>query len=116
MPLDLYVDDNRRRAVGYRYNNNDILAISLDYYINQAESSWSFDDEEDDDDYNIASSDETVEERKYEGPARPLEELKNLLPRSSRNRVSRLALERALEEGVITAEEAKIVSEAMTCF
>ena len=116
MPLDLYVDDNRRRADGYRYNNNDILAISLDYYINQAESSWSFDDEEDDDDYNIASSDETVEERKYEGPARPLEELKNLLPRSSRNRVSRLALERALEEGVITAEEAKIVSEAMTCF
>ena len=116
MPLDLYVDDNRRRADGYRYNNNDILATSLDYYINQAETSWSFDDEEDDDDYNIASSDETVEERKYEGPARPLEELKNLLPRSSRNRMSRLALERALEEGVITAEEAKIVSEAMTCF
>ena len=116
MPLDLYINDNRRRADGYRYNNNDILATSLDYYINQAETSWSFDDEEDDDDYNIASSDETVEERKYEGPARPLEELKNLLPRSSRNRMSHLALERALEEGVITAEEAKIVSEAMTCF
>ena len=116
MPLDLYINDNRRRADGYRYNNNDVLATSLDYYINQAESSWSFDDEEDDDDYNIVSSDETVEEQKYEGPARPLEELKNLLPRSSRNRVSRLALERALEEGVITAEEAKIVSEAMTCF
>lgn len=114
MPLDLYVDDNRRRADGYRYNNNDILAISLDYYIDQAESSWSFDDEEDDDDDNIVSSDETVE--KYEGSARPLEELKNLLPRSSRNRVSRLALERALEEGIITAEEAEIVSEAMTCF
>lgn len=116
MPLDLYVDDNRRRADGYRYNNNDVLATSLDYYVNQAESSWSFDDEEDDDDYNIVSSDETVEEQKYEGPARSLEEIKNLLPRSSRNRVSRLALERALEEGVITAEEAKIVSEAMTCF
>lgn len=117
MPLDLYINDNRRRADGYRYNNNDILATSLDYYIDQAESSWSFDDEEDDDDDNIVSSDETViEEQKYEGPARPLEELKNLLPRSSRNRVSRLALERALEEGVITAEEAKIVSEAMTCF
>ena len=120
MPLDLYINDNRRRADGYRYNNNDVLATSLDYYIDQAELSWSFDDEEDDDDYNIASSDETVEEpktaEKYEGSARPLEELKNLLPRSSRNRVSRLALERALEEGVITAEEAKIVSEAMTCF
>lgn len=116
MPLDLYVDDNRRRADGYRYNNNDVLATSLDYYIDQAESSWSFDDEEDDDDCNIVSSDETVEEQKYEGPARSLEEIKNLLPRSSRNRVSRLALERALEEGVITAEEAKIVSEAMTCF
>lgn len=120
MPLDLYVDDNRRRADGYRYNNNDVLATSLDYYVNQAESSWSFDDEEDDDDYNIVSSEETVEEpktaEKYEGPARSLEELKNLLPRSSRNRVSRLALERALEEGVITAEEAEIVSEAMTCF
>ena len=120
MPLDLYINDNRRRADGYRYNNNDILAISLDYCIDQAESSWSFDDEEDDDDYNITSSDEVVEEpktaEKYEGPARPLEELKNLLPRSSRNRVSRLALERALEEGVITAEEAKIVSEAMICF
>lgn len=116
MPLDLYINDNRRRADGYRYNNNDVLATSLDYYIDQAESSWSFDDEEDDDDYNIVSSDETVEEQKYEGPARSLEEIKNLLPRSSRNRVSRLALERALEEGVITAEEAKIVSEAMTCF
>lgn len=116
MPLDLYINDNRRRADGYRYNNNDVLATSLDYYIDQAESSWSFDDEEDDDDYNIVSSDETVEEQKYEGPARSLEEIKNLLPRSSRNRVSRLALERALEEGIITAEEAKIVSEAMTCF
>lgn len=123
MPLDLYINDNRRRADGYRYNNNDILATSLDYYINQAETCF-FDDEfaDDDDDYNITSSDEvvaepkTVEERKYEGPARSLEEIKNLLPRSSRNRVSRLALERALEEGVITAEEAKIVSEAMTCF
>lgn len=117
MPLDLYINDNRRRADGYRYNNNDILAISLDYYINQAETCF-FDDEfaDDDDDDNIVSSDETVEEQKYEGPARPLEELKNLLPRSSRNRVSRLALERAFEEGVITAEEAKIVSEAMTCF
>lgn len=116
MPLDLYINDNRRRADGYRYNNNDVLATSLDYYIDQAESSWSFDDEEDDDDYNIVSSDETVEEQKYEGSARPLEELKNLLPRSSRNRVSRLALERALEEGIITAEEAEIVSEAITCF
>lgn len=116
MPLDLYINDNRRRADGYRYNNNDVLATSLDYYIDQAESSWSFDDEEEDDDYNIVSSDETVEEQKYEGPARSLEEIKNLLPRSSRNRVSRLALERALEEGIITAEEAEIVSEAMTCF
>ena len=123
MPLEDYIDDNRRRADGYRYNNNDILAISLDHYINQAETRF-FDDEfaDDDDDDNIASSDEvveepkTVEERKYEGPARSLEEIKNLLPRSSRNRVSRLALERALEEGVITAEEAKIVSEAMICF
>lgn len=120
MPLDLYINDNRRRADGYRYNNNDILAKSLDYYIDQAESSWSFDDDETCEDDDIVSSDETVEEpktaEKYEGPARPLEELKNLLPRSSRNRVSRLALERALEEGVITAEETKIVSEAMTCF
>lgn len=116
MPLDLYINDNRRRADGYRYNNNDILAMSLDYYIDQAESSWSFDDDEEDEDDDIISSDETVEEQKYEGPARSLEEIKNLLPRSSRNRVSRLALERALEEGVITAEEAKIVSEAMTCF
>ena len=117
MPLDLYVDDNRRRADGYRYNNNDILATSLDYYINQAETCF-FNDEftDDDDDDNIVSSDETVEEQKYEGSARPLEELKNLLPKSSRNRMSRLALERALEEGIITAEEAKIVSEAMTCF
>ena len=87
MPLDLYVDDNRRRADGYRYNNNDILAISLDYYINQAETCF-FDDEfaDDDDDDNIVSSDETVEEQKYEGPARPLEELKNHLPKSGRNR------------------------------
>lgn len=37
MPLDLYVDDNRRRADGYRYNNNDILAISLNHYIAEEE-------------------------------------------------------------------------------
>lgn len=33
MPLVLYVEENRRRADGYRYNNEDVLATSLDYYI-----------------------------------------------------------------------------------
>ena len=32
MPLNDYCYDNRRRADGYRYNNNDILAMSLNYY------------------------------------------------------------------------------------
>lgn len=43
MPLDLYVDDNRRRADGYRYNNNDILAMSLDHYIAEEEKRFFFD-------------------------------------------------------------------------
>lgn len=40
MPLELYIDDNRRRADGYRYNNNDILAMSLDFYIEEEEKSF----------------------------------------------------------------------------
>lgn len=35
MPLDIYCEENRRRADGYRYNNNDILSSSLDYYCEE---------------------------------------------------------------------------------
>lgn len=124
MPLDLYINDNRRRADGYRYNNNDVLATSLDYYIAEEEKRFFCEEEEqqektitlDEAEQLLNKAVEEAEARSKEGMVRPLEEIKNMLPRSSRNRVSRLALERALEEGVITAEEAKIVSEAMTCF
>lgn len=129
MPLELYISNNRRRADGYRYNNNDILAMSLNHYNAEEEKRFFCEEEEQKENVKHITLDEAeqllnkaVEEaeaaaaKSKEGPARPLEELKNLLPRSSRNRVSRLALERALEEGVITAEEAKIVSEAMICF
>lgn len=40
MPLKEYCDYNRRRADGYRYNNNDILAISLDHTIDLLEDLW----------------------------------------------------------------------------
>ena len=33
MPLKDYIESFRRRADGYRYNNNDILAESLDHYV-----------------------------------------------------------------------------------
>ena len=32
MPLAKYCEEYRRKADGYRYNNNDILAKALDYY------------------------------------------------------------------------------------
>ena len=44
LPLDMFVNDNRRRADGYRYNNNNILSTSLDYYANEADAcKWSYD-------------------------------------------------------------------------
>lgn len=129
MPLDLYVDDNRRRADGYRYNNNDILAISLNHYIAEEEKRFFCEEEEQKENVKHITLDEAeqllnhlVEEaeaaaaKSKEGVARPLEEIKALLPRSSRNRVSGLALERALEEGIITPEEAKIISKDMEVF
>lgn len=129
MPLDLYVDDNRRRADGYRYNNNDILAISLNHYIAEEEKRFFCEEEEQKEEVKYITLDEAeeilnkaVEEaeaaaaKSKEGVVRPLEEIKALLPRSSRNRVSGLALERALEEGIITPEEAKIISKDMEVF
>ena len=122
MPLDLYINDNRRRADGYRYNNNDVLATSLDYCIAEEEKRFFCEEQQkntitlDEAEQLLNKAVEEAEAKSKEGMVRPLEEIKNLLPRSSRNRVSRLALERALEEGIITAEEAEIVSEAMTCF
>lgn len=38
-PLEEYVQENRRRADGYRYNNFDLLATSLDYYCDY-ECNW----------------------------------------------------------------------------
>ena len=38
MPLKKYCEENRRRADGYRYNNNDLLAKALDYYCEQIDS------------------------------------------------------------------------------
>ena len=44
MPLEDYIDDNRRRADGYRYNNNNILSKSLDHYIEREEEDYNWDD------------------------------------------------------------------------
>ena len=44
MPLEDYIDDNRRRADGYRYNNNNILSKSLDHYIEREEEDCNWDD------------------------------------------------------------------------
>lgn len=42
MPLKEYIISFRRRADGYRYNNNDIFAKSLDYYISKEEEDYYF--------------------------------------------------------------------------
>ena len=44
MPLEDYIDDNRRRADGYRYNNNNLLSKSLDHYIEREEEDCYWDD------------------------------------------------------------------------
>lgn len=44
MPLEDYIYDNRRRADGYRYNNNNILSKSLDHYIEREEEDCNWDD------------------------------------------------------------------------
>ncbi len=44
MPLEDYIDDNRRRADGYRYNNDNILSKSLDHYIEREEEDSNWDD------------------------------------------------------------------------
>ena len=44
MPLEDYIDDNRRRADGYRYNNNNLLSKSLDHYIEREEKDCNWDD------------------------------------------------------------------------
>ena len=46
MPLDLYINDNRNRADGYRYNNNDVLAMSLNHYIAEEEKRFFCEEEE----------------------------------------------------------------------
>lgn len=48
MPLNLYVEDYRRQADGYRYNNNDILADSLDHYCD-LQDALSYSDLDEDD-------------------------------------------------------------------
>lgn len=51
-----------------------------------------------------------------EGVVRPLEEILKLLPKSSRNKISSIRLEEALEENIICAEEAQMIIEAGMCF
>lgn len=59
MPLEKYVVDERRRADGYRYNNDDILATSLDSYIWREENGYYDDDDDyDDDDYDDDDDDD----------------------------------------------------------
>ena len=121
MPLDLYVDDNRRRADGYRYNNNDILAISLNHYIAEEEKRFFCEEEEqhitlDEAEQLLNKVVEEAEAKSKEGVVRPLEEILKLLPKSSRNKISSIRLEEALEENIICAEEAQMIIEAGMCF
>lgn len=44
VPIRKYVEEERRRADGYRFNNNDLLAVSMDYWIEYNE----YDDLDDD--------------------------------------------------------------------
>ena len=41
-PLKDYVYNYRRKADGYRFNNNNPLARALDYYIQEEEEEWEF--------------------------------------------------------------------------
>ena len=52
MPLEKYVVDERRRADGYRYNNDDILSTSLNEYIFLEECRDDDYYDDDDDDYD----------------------------------------------------------------
>lgn len=47
MPISDYIEDYRRNADGYRYNNSDFLAVSMDHYIEEiCESSLYIDEDE----------------------------------------------------------------------
>lgn len=59
---------------------------------------------------------EEAEAKSKEGVVRPLEEILKLLPKSSRNKISSIRLEEALEEKIICAEEAQMIIEAGMCF
>ena len=59
---------------------------------------------------------EEAEAKSKEGVVRPLEEILKLLPKSSRNKISSIRLEEALEENIICAEEAQMIIEAGMCF
>ena len=123
MPLDLYVDDNRRRADGYRYNNNDILAMSLNHYIAEEEKRFFCEEEQQENTITLDEAEqllnkavEEAEAKSKEGVVRPLEEILKLLPKSSRNKISSIRLEEALEKNIICAEEAQMIIEAGMCF
>lgn len=59
---------------------------------------------------------EAAAAKSQEGVVRPLEEILKLLPKSSRNKISSIRLEEALEENIICAEEAQMIIEAGMCF
>ena len=63
MPLDLYVEEYRRRADGYRYNNNDLLAKSLNYYCDIADRKYL---EGDIESYNYWNNDSILVEEELE--------------------------------------------------
>lgn len=70
VPICEYVKEERRRADGYRFNNNDLLAVSMDYWIEYNEYDDLNDDITEDEEEDILNNIRDYNE-KQEEPRRP---------------------------------------------
>jgi hypothetical protein len=69
VPIRKYVEEERRRADGYRFNNSDLLAVSMDYWIEYNEYGF-IDDLTDEEEEEIPNNmNEYIENQ--EEPRRP---------------------------------------------
>ena len=70
VPISEYVKEERRRADGYRFNNSDLLAVSMDYWIEYNEfEDYFFSDLGEEEDEDINNVEEHLEQQ--ERPRRP---------------------------------------------
>ena len=70
VPICEYVKEERRRADGYRFNNNDLLATSMDYWIEYNEYDDLNDDITEDEEEDILNNIREYNENQTE-PHRP---------------------------------------------